>query len=215
MKTKLIILILVFMSPPFLRSQGISPKIKIRIQASAGGVYTRTEDPGVFSAHGEYYYAYQYSIQGAAFLPLHYFNIGLGTGLSYRYSTNLIDIYGSGLYPKVFVLLEIGNARARTPFSFIITPGIMQGPVWKKACLYIGGGPSFNIGRKFRKITASITPYIEFHGGEKKDLKYFDTRMGHPGIEHDYTLHYKTITFNLACLIQLNSFKKIKKQASK
>jgi len=214
MKAKLTIFIIILVSPLLLTSQNTTSKFRARIQASVGGVYTKANETQVsaFSVNGEDYYGYQYSIQATVLTPIRFINLGLGAGLSYRYSTNISDIYHSSIYPKLFILLEIGNASKRSSFSFIITPGLMQGPVEKKACFYVGGGPSFNIGREFRKVTVSITPYIEFHGGEKKDLKYFDTRMGHPGEELDYSLHYKTITFNIACLVQLNSFRKAKQQ---
>ncbi|MEI6900147.1 MAG: hypothetical protein WCL00_09730 [Bacteroidota bacterium] len=107
-------------------------------------------------------------------------------------------------------MIEIGNTTNSSTVSGIIFPGYMLGPINKKGCFYIGGGPCFNFGEPTDDIEVSINPYIEFHMGENQNLVTYDRRMGYPGAPYYYTLIYKTLTFNVSCTIQMNFFAKPK-----
>ena len=185
----------------------------LKLQLSNGAFFTWSNHPTIpvpqtleQSSSG-----LQYSFQSSFFYPTNYFNFGLGVGLSYR----AIDIYLEGLdpplYPKVFAMIEVGNAKIPSHFSFVLFPGYMLGSINKKGCFYIGGGPSFNIGKPKSRILCSICPYAEFHMGEDKNLIAYDRRMGAP-VEYHYTLNFKTLTINLSCIIQLNFYKKTNKK---
>ena len=87
----------------------------------------------------------------------------------------------------------------------------MQGTIENKSCLYFSGGPSFNIGNEFKKATVSISPYFEYHAGESATRYYYDYRWSQQGVKGSYTRHFRTLTINLSCIVQLNFNRKIKK----
>jgi hypothetical protein len=205
--TAIILLILTSLLP--LMAQNKAFKLGVRIQLSPGAVFTYSEKLETKYLSGrESYSGLQQSLQAVILTPLNYVNIGLGAGLSLRTGD---QIFSSTLSPKVFLMIEVGNGKERTLLSIIFNAGIMQGSIENKSCFYVGGGPSFNIGKEFKKVTVSINPYFEFHMGEKGDRYYIDSYYTHPGVKVPYTRHFKTTTINLSCIVQFNFNRKTKK----
>ena len=201
MKRSLSLISLFLLCVPFTEAQSNSVKFNTRVQLSTGGLFTRARDPErEFTINYPEYYGLQQSLQISFCVPVKVFNFGLGTGVSFRTGD-----YFSTICPKVFALIEIGNATKRSLFSFSFFSGLMQGWVQKKACFYFGGGPSFNFCKIFHPISFSISPYFEFHWGETKNITFWDSVHGE---YQTYTYKYRTFTGNLSCIIQFNNFKK-------
>jgi hypothetical protein len=204
MRKKLTILFLIISFCLSLKAQNSGFKFGTRVQLSTGVVLTESEMPDLEVSVGrETYGGLQQSLQVSIFIPVKFFNIGIGAGLSYRTGD---VIYPSTLSPKVFLMMEIANGLNRSLLSYILNVGIMQGSIEKKSCFYFGGGPSFNIGKEFKKVNVSINPYWEFHMGEQGIRYYNDphTIPGYDAIKVPYTLHFRTATVNLSCIIQFN-----------
>jgi hypothetical protein len=210
MKKTTTILFLILTSLLPLMAQHKAFKFGVRLQLSPGAVFTYSENLETEYVSGrEGYSGLQQSLQALIFAPLNYINLGVGAGLSLRTGN---QIFSSTLSPKVFLMIEVGNGKERTLLSIIFNVGLMQGSLENKSCFYVGGGPSFNIGKKFKKVTVSINPYFEFHMGEKGNRYYYDSHWSYPGTKVPYTLHFKTTTINLSCIVQFNFNRKTKKK---
>ena len=202
MKTLILTLLIILGSCFLVNAQNHPFTPGLRLQISPGIVFTRSNLPELeFDVPRETYTGLQESLQVSFFVPVKFVNIGIGSGLSFRPSD---VIYPSTVSPKVFLLLEFFNASKRSPFSFIVSPGFMRGAIQDKAFFYIGWGPSFNFGKNFNNFTFSINPYFETHADGKAQRSYNDNRMGNPNYRVPYTLNFRTTTFNLSCLIQMN-----------
>ena len=196
-----------------LKAQNTGFILGTRVQLSTGPIFVRSTAPELeVTVFGESYNGFQQSLQASIFVQLKYCNLGIGSGLSLR--TGDI-IFNSTLSPKVFMFLEVKNGLKRSLLSFILNAGIMQGSIEKKGCFYLGGGPSFNIGKEVKKINVSINPYIEFHMGEN-GVRYYDDPHaipGYPPNKYPYTIQFRTVTINLSCIVQFNFCKRSKVKA--
>jgi hypothetical protein len=203
--TAILLLILTSFLP--LMAQNKAFKLGCRMQLSTGVVSTYSENIQKEYVDGrETYAGFQQSLQASIFTPISSVNLGIGAGFSLRTGD---AIYQSTLTPKIFLMLEIGNGVKRPVVSGIFNAGVMQGSIEKKTCFYIGGGPSFNIGKEFKKVTVSINPYFEFHSGESAIRYYYDTHWSQQGTQVPYTRHFKTLTINLSCIVQFNFNRKV------
>lgn len=206
MAKSLTLFYILLLSVSLAEAQSDKVKFNTRIQLSIGGFTTdpmKLEKEITIDAPSSS--GYQHGLQLSFCVPTGVFNFGIGAGAFYRPGN---ATYSSGLYPKAFLLMEVGNGTQRTFFSFTFITGVMQGSIQKNTCFYLGGGPSFNICKTFHPITFSISPYFEIHWGESKDITFWDSRHG---MFQTYTFVYRTMTANISCIMQFNFFKKKRK----
>lgn len=140
-------------------------------------------------------------MQSSILFPISFVNIGGGIGITYKSDA----IYDSkGIYPNVFITLEIGNGEKRTPVSGIISFGITENLIPIKGVPYISGGPCFNFKSHFEKVNISINPYMEYYTGRHDMVTYSGGNTG-PIATHHW-VKFTTLTYNISVIIQLNHF---------
>ena len=138
---------------------------------------------------------------------IHLKDVNIGLGSSVRYAGTYFHFkFKEILNPSFFGIVELGNSNHHTPLSLAMNIGIMKGTMSNKYLGFVSIGPKFNTGKYHRKINVSLSPFLTFHQNETVELSGFNPK---PNIPYSFTYNviYKSISINLALIIELNKFK--------
>lgn len=130
-----------------------NPKYLLKIQPTDGIFYTNSNDPSP---------AYDSEIDSWGM------NKGINASFNYGYSSFIPDVY---------LILEYGNAKSRSPVSGIFILGATKNLIINSVVGYVRTGPSFNFEARFEKVNLSLDPYVEYYN--TSDYLTYDTR--YPG----------------------------------
>ena len=180
-------------------SQNNGPKLHFKFQSITGYIFSKADNPpGLVKINiSEETNCFQFGIQTSVLFPVSIFNLGGGISLPYLIFD---EFHSDGIYPKVFGIVEIGNAKKRNLFSAIVIAGITKGYASKNPKFFVSLGPSININHKWKKLNISINPYFEYSCDRKIKTAYI-------GNFEDFELKYRNLSINLSIILQMNYFK--------
>ena len=128
------------------------------------------------------------------------FKLGLGGGIIRK--NNRYNLLKHSLYPKYYISFQHFGKKEKS--GIFLETGITKGNENYSYIPVLGFGSIFYLNKKEKLIVISIRPSVNFSFGESVDKIAYDGRTPYLSSQN-YTLNFKSFSFNFSLMITLNN----------